>query len=61
MYCEILQHRHTERKLESVNTGDASTHWSILQLSLFEIKECSSRWFWIFRIPFTYRKEYCTL
>jgi len=33
MYCEILQHRHTERKLESVNTGDASTHWSILQLS----------------------------
>lgn len=50
MYCEILQHRHAERKLESVVTRETHRHTSLFYnyLAVREIKECNRKCFGYF-------------
>lgn len=42
MYCEILVSAYRTQIRKRSNTGDASTHWSILQLSRRRDKEMQS-------------------
>lgn len=59
MYCEILQHRHTERKLESVVIRETHRHTSLFYNYLvIRDKRMQSQMFCIFRIAFVYPKEY---
>lgn len=53
MYCEILQHRHTERKLESVVTRETHRHTGLFYNYLAVRDErMQSRMVQIFRIAF---------
>jgi len=42
MYCEILVSAYRTQIRKRSNAGDASTHWSILQLSRHRDKELQS-------------------